>query len=366
MIRDQMYTGLSMRRTDDLRILENRPLIPPAILVEEVPLEPDMAEVVLAGRAEVEACLVGEDDRLVVVVGPCSLHDAAGTLEYVDWHREQSERFSGEMVLLMRAYFEKPRTIVGWKGLINDPDLDGSYRINKGLRLARRLLTEMTRRGVYPATEFLDTAFPQYTADLVCWGAIGARTTESQVHREMASGLSMPVGFKNGTDGNWRSAVEAVLAAKVSHWFPSLTKQGVAAISKTAGNDSCHVILRGGQQTGPNYSSEVVREVSSWLLTNGLHPRVMVDCSHGNSEKDHLRQVEACRAVSAQVESGSRRIFGVMIESNLHEGRQGMVRVEDLKYGVSITDACLSTAQTTPLLEQLAQAVVARRKKGED
>ena len=261
----------------------------------------------------------------------------------------------------MRSYFEKPRTSVGWKGLINDPDLDGSYHINKGLRLARQLLLDVNTMGLPTASEFLDTQIPQHIADLTSWVAIGARTTESQVHRELASGLSMPVGFKNGTDGNTQTAVDAVVAARSPHWFPSVTKQGVSAIFQTAGNDTCHVILRGGTRTGPNYDAEHVGKVCARLAAKGLRETVMVDCSHGNSLKDHAKQAEVAASICEQVASGSWRIFGTMIESHLVEGRQDYAPGQQATYGQSITDACLSLAQTEPLLERFATAQQARK-----
>ena len=256
----------------------------------------------------------------------------------------------------MRAYFEKPRTVVGWKGLINDPDLDQSYHINKGLRLARKLLLDVNDLGLPTATEFLDTQIPQHIADLTSWVAIGARTAESQVHRELASGLSMPVGFKNSTDGSTQAAVDAVLTARSQHWFPSVTKQGVSAIFQTTGNDACHVILRGGTRTGPNYDAVHVAKVCARLAARDLPARVMVDCSHGNSRKDHCRQADAASDLCRQIAEGSQQIFGAMLESNLVEGRQDLVPGRALVYGQSITDACLSLEQTEPLLEQLAQA----------
>jgi 3-deoxy-7-phosphoheptulonate synthase len=267
-----------------------------------------------------------------------------------------ADRLAESLVIVMRTYFEKPRTSVGWKGLINDPDLDESFHINKGLRLARTLLLDVNNLGVPTASEFLDTQIPQHIADLTSWVAIGARTTESQVHRELASGLSMPVGFKNSTDGSAQIAVDAVLTALSPHWFPSVTKQGVSAIFQTAGNDSCHVILRGGTRTGPNYDAEHVAKVCGRLAAKGLRETVMVDCSHGNSHKDHHRQADVAAAICDQIASGSRQIFGAMLESHLVEGRQDYVPGRPAVYGQSITDACLSLEQTEPLLERLAQA----------
>jgi 3-deoxy-7-phosphoheptulonate synthase len=294
-----------------------------------------------------------------VVVGPCSIHDPVAALRYAERLAVLAERWADHLIVVMRVYFEKPRTSVGWKGLINDPDIDGTYHINKGLRLARQLLLDINNIGLPTASEFLDTQIPQYIADLTSWAAIGARTTESQVHREMASGLSMPVGFKNGTNGNVTIAADAVLAARSPHWFPSVTKQGVAAIFETTGNESCHVILRGGVRTGPNYQAEHVRDACRLLAARGLSEMVMVDCSHGNSEKDHRRQAIVARSLAEQVAAGSREIVGVMLESHLVEGRQNYGQGA-LVFGQSITDACISIEQTEPLLEELARGQQAR------
>ena len=342
--------------TDDLRIRDVRPLIPPAILLEEIPISERASNVVADARKAVSRVLDGADARLVVIVGPCSIHDTTSALEYAQRLKAIADRLADRLVVVMRSYFEKPRTVVGWKGLINDPDLDESFHINKGLRLARQLLLDVNDLGLPTASEFLDTQIPQHIADLTSWVAIGARTTESQVHRELASGLSMPVGFKNSTDGGTQIAVDAVLTARSGHWFPSVTKQGVSAIFQTIGNDACHVILRGGTRTGPNYGAEHIAKVCGRLAAKGLCERVMVDCSHGNSHKDHRKQADVVAAVSAQVSSGSRQIFGVMLESHLVEGRQDYVPGQPAVYGQSITDACLSLSQTEPLLEQLAEA----------
>src|SRR5215203_3918336 len=274
------------RQIDDLRITQVRPLIPPAILIEELPISEPASAVVSTTRAAIGNALDGTDPRLVVVVGPCSIHDPIAAIEYARWLKPLAERYADHLIVLMRSYFEKPRTSVGWKGLINDPDLDESYHINKGLRLARKLLLDVNDIGLPTASEFLDTQIPQHIADLTSWVAIGARTTESQVHRELASGLSMPVGFKNSTDGNTQTAVDAVLSARSPHLFPSVTKQGVSAIFETTGNDMCHVILRGGTRTGPNFDQERVAETSDRLRAKGLRPAVMIDCSHANSQKD--------------------------------------------------------------------------------
>ncbi len=345
-----------IRRTDDLRIRDVRPLIPPAILLEEIPISERASIVVSDVRGAIADVIGGRDPRLVVVVGPCSIHDTQAAFEYAERLKKTADRLAGSLIIVMRTYFEKPRTAVGWKGLINDPDLDESYHINKGLRLARKLLLDLNDLGLPTASEFLDTQIPQHIADLTSWVAIGARTAESQIHRELASGLSMPVGFKNSTDGSTQIAVDAVLTARSPHWFPSVTKQGVAAIFQTAGNDACHVILRGGTRTGPNYDAEHIAKVCGRLAAKGLRESVMVDCSHGNSHKNHLKQADVAAAVCEQIASGSRQIFGAMLESHLVEGRQDYVPGEIPVYGQSITDACLSFAQTEPLLEQLAQA----------
>ena len=343
------------QRTDDLRITLVRPLIPPAILLEEIPISDRASNVVANTRQAIADVLKGRDPRLVVVVGPCSIHDTKAGLEYAEGLARLAVSFGDHLIVVMRTYFEKPRTSVGWKGLINDPDLDESYHINKGLRLARKLLLDVNDLGLPTASEFLDTQIPQYIADLTSWVAIGARTTESQVHRELASGLSMPVGFKNGTEGGTQSAVDAVLSARSSHLFPSVTKQGVSAIFQTTGNDTCHVILRGGSRTGPNYDAAHVSEVCATLGAMGLREAVMIDCSHGNSQKNHHRQSDVAASIAQQVAGGSWQIFGAMIESHLVEGRQTYVPGAAAVYGQSITDACLSLEQTTPLLEMLAK-----------
>ncbi len=348
------------RKTDDLRITQVRPLIPPAILLEEMPISERASNVVASARAAIADAITGVDQRLVVIAGPCSIHDTNAALEYAGRLQKMAQRYADSLIVVMRSYFEKPRTSVGWKGLINDPDLDESYHINKGLRLARKLLLDVNDIGLPTASEFLDTQVPQHIADVTAWVAIGARTTESQVHRELASGLSMPVGFKNSTDGTVKTAVDAVLAARSPHWFPSVTKQGVAAIFQTTGNDTCHVILRGGSRTGPNYDAKHVADISAKLRSAGLREAVMIDCSHGNSEKDHRRQSAVATAIAEQVAAGSRQIFGVMLESHLVEGRQDYKPGQPSVYGQSVTDACISLEQTEPLLEQLARAQQAR------
>jgi 3-deoxy-7-phosphoheptulonate synthase len=350
-----------LNRLDDLRITQVRPLLPPAILLEEIPITERASELVAATRQAIAGTLAGLDPRLVVVVGPCSIHDTKAAMDYAERLLPLRKRYEDQLIVTMRSYFEKPRTSVGWKGLINDPDLDESFHINKGLRLARQLLVDLNDMGLPTASEFLDTQIPQYIADLTSWVAIGARTTESQVHRELASGLSMPVGFKNGTDGSTQTAVDAVLSARSPHLFPSVTKQGVSAIFETSGNDTCHVILRGGSRTGPNFDASHVDEVCTRLKARGLRETVMIDCSHGNSNKDHRRQTAVAAAIAEQVCAGSHRVMGVMLESHLVEGRQDYVP-GSATYGQSITDACISLDQTEPILEQLATAQIKRGK----
>ncbi len=347
--------------TDDLRIAQLRPLIPPAILMEEVPLSEKASQTVAATRRALDAILTEEDDRLAVVVGPCSIHDPEAALEYGRFLLEKVTALSGELCIIMRVYFEKPRTTVGWKGLINDPHLDGSFDINNGLRIARGLLAQLADMGLPAGSEFLDTISPQFIADLICWGAIGARTTESQIHRELASGLSMPVGFKNGTDGNVQIALDAIGAACYPHHFLSVTKQGISAIVETAGNVHCHLILRGGSR-GPNYDAASVGAAADKLRAAKLPHRIMVDCSHGNSDKDHKRQPAVARDVAQQVAAGARNIFGVMLESHLVEGNQKQQAGSELVYGQSITDACIGWEDTVAVLEELAVAVATRRK----
>ena len=346
-------------RLDDLRITQVRPLLPPAILLEEIPITERASELVSATRQAIATVLSGQDPRLVIVVGPCSIHDTRAALEYAEKLLPLRQRYADQLIVTMRSYFEKPRTSVGWKGLINDPDLDESFHINKGLRMARQLLVDLNDMGLPTASECLDTQIPQYIADLTSWVAIGARTTESQVHRELASGLSMPVGFKNGTDGSTQTAVDAVLSARSPHLFPSVTKQGVSAIFETSGNDTCHVILRGGSRTGPNFDAPHVDEVCTRLKARGLRETVMIDCSHGNSQKDHRKQAAVAASIAEQVCAGSWRVMGAMLESHLVEGRQDYVAGR-ATYGQSITDACLSFDQTEPILEQLAAAQAKR------
>src|SRR5262245_29202232 len=350
------------KRTDDLRITQVRPLIPPAILLEEIPISERASNVVADTRTAVANVLDGRDDRLIVVVGPCSIHDTKSALEYAERLRTLGVRYADHLIVVMRSYFEKPRTSIGWKGFINDPDLDETFHINKALRAARKLLLDMNDMGLATGSEFLDTQIPQHIADLTSWVAIGARTTESQVHRELASGLSMPVGFKNSTDGNTQTAVDAILSARSPHWFPSVTKEGVSAIFQTTGNATCHVILRGGTRTGPNFEAEHVAKVCAKLAAKGLREAVMIDCSHGNSLKDHEKQKDVARSICEQVAGGSYQVVGAMIESHLVAGRQDYVPGHPAVYGQSITDACISFEQTEPLLEQLAAAQVTRGK----
>ncbi|MCF8178048.1 MAG: 3-deoxy-7-phosphoheptulonate synthase AroG [Sulfuritalea sp.] len=345
--------------TDDVRIREIKELSPPAHLSREFPTTDAAAETTFQARQSVHRVLHGADDRLVVVVGPCSIHDYAAAIEYAQKLHHEAGRFAADLLILMRVYFEKPRTTVGWKGLINDPRMDGSFKINEGLRLARKLLWEVNELGLPCATEFLDTITPQYTADLISWGAIGARTTESQVHRELASGLSCPVGFKNGTDGNMRIAVDAIKAAASPHHFLSVTKAGHSAIVSTNGNEDCHVILRGGKQ--PNFEAPAVEAACLELGKAGLAARVMVDFSHANSSKQFKRQIDVAKDVAAQLAGGEERIFGVMIESHLKEGRQDLTPGKPIEYGVSVTDACLGWEDTLLVLDILANAVQARR-----
>ena len=349
-------TTLMFERTEDLRIRGTNVVLPPVFLEEEMPTTKAVAQTVSEARADIERILSGADMRLLVVVGPCSIHDAQAALEYAGCLRQAATDYRSALCIVMRVYFEKPRTTVGWKGLINDPHLDGSFKINDGLRLARRLLLSLGEMGVPAGTEFLDLIIPQYLAGLVSWGAIGARTTESQLHRQLVSGLSCPVGFKNGTSGNVQIAVDAVLSAANPHTFLGHTKNGQSAIFFTQGNPDCHVILRGGRKT-TNYDAESVTHACLLLEKSGLLPRVMIDCSHANSSKEYTRQPDVCRTVAQQIASGSSNILGVMLESNLREGAQILVPGKPLVYGQSITDACIGWEATAELLDQLANAV---------
>ncbi|OZI61602.1 3-deoxy-7-phosphoheptulonate synthase [Bordetella genomosp. 11] len=351
---------LDTTRIDDVRIGAVRPLISPALLLDELPVSPGIQDLVEGTRASIADVLHGRDDRLVVVVGPCSIHDHDQAMDYARLLKTAADELKEDLLVVMRVYFEKPRTTVGWKGYINDPRLDGSYRINEGLRRARELLLDIAGLGLPTGTEFLDLLSPQFIADLIAWGAIGARTTESQSHRQLSSGLSCPLGFKNGTDGGVQIAADAIVAARASHAFMGMTKMGMAAIFETRGNDDTHVILRGGKQ-GPNYDAASIAACCDILKRAGLREQVMVDCSHANSNKSHSRQVDVARDVGEQIAGGDRRIVGVMIESHLEEGRQDLKPGVPLRRGVSITDACLGWAQTEPVLRQLAQAVRQRR-----
>lgn len=351
--------AMTFSRTDDLRIRELKELLTPAELLRDLPASEAAAELVAATRRRAHEILHGEDDRLLVVIGPCSIHDPAAAREYARRLLAERARHADALEIVMRVYFEKPRTTVGWKGLINDPALDGSYEINRGLRVARELLLGINELGLPAGCEFLDTITPQYLADLVSWGAIGARTTESQVHRELASGLSCPVGFKNGTDGNIKTALDAIAAANHAHHFLSVTKEGRSAIVATTGNDDAHLILRGG--TTPNYDSESVAAVTVALRAAGVRTGLMIDASHGNSSKRYANQISVVADIAAQVAEGDRTIAGVMVESHLVAGRQDLVAGRELVYGQSITDACIAWPESRGVLDTLANAVRARR-----
>jgi 3-deoxy-7-phosphoheptulonate synthase len=344
---------------DDTRIRDIMELAPPAHLLREFPASAVAAATTYEARAAIHRVLHGAEDRLLVVVGPCSIHDYDAAIDYATRLAAVRRESAGDLIIVMRVYFEKPRTTVGWKGLINDPRLDDSFRINEGLRLARRILLEINELEVAAGTEYLDMITPQYIADLIAWGAIGARTTESQVHRQLASGLSCPVGFKNGTDGGVKVAVDAVKAASAPHHFLSVTKGGHSAIVSTAGNEDCHVILRGGRT--PNYDAASVDAVCAELGQAGLAPRVMIDCSHANSQKQYARQIEVAADVAGQVARGDARIIGLMLESHLNPGRQDLLPGQPLEYGVSITDACIGWDATVGVLRELADAVRRRR-----
>lgn len=346
--------------TDDVRITDIRPLISPAILMQDFPASHEVGKVVYDAREEFQRILKKEDDRLAVMVGPCSIHDTVAAIDYAGRLVEARKKYAEDLLLIMRVYFEKPRTTVGWKGLINDPFMDGSYNINSGLRMSRGLLLRLAEMGVPAATEFLDVITPQYISDLIAWGAIGARTTESQVHRELASGLSMPIGFKNGTTGCVQVAVDGIVSAAHPHCFLSVTKQGVSAIVSTSGNDSCHIILRGSAD-GPNYSAEHVAKAWEIQQQSGINNRIMIDCSHGNSHKRWQDQHLVAESVAAQLAAGDDHIGAVMIESNIYSGNQSCDGNGALQYGVSITDACVDWEGTVSMLDTLAAGVRARR-----
>jgi len=347
-------------QTDDLRIQQIKEVSSPTAIHQDFPITDKAAETVYQARQAIHDILNGKDDRVLVITGPCSVHDPAAAREYADRLQQLCEELKDDLLIVMRVYFEKPRTTVGWKGLINDPDIDDSFHINKGLRLARELLLYVNELGVPAGTEYLDLISPQYVSDLISWGAIGARTTESQCHRELASGLSCPVGFKNGTDGGLTIAIDAIRAASQPHHFMSVTKAGHSAIFSTGGNEDCHLILRGGSR--PNYDTESVNIAAEAMEAAGLDSRIMIDLSHANSRKKHRKQIDVGRDVAGQIARGDQRIFGIMIESFLAEGRQDWRQGEEHTYGQSITDACISWDDTAPLLRQLAEAARARRK----
>lgn len=349
-----------MNPTDDLRIAQTKELVSPAIIHEQFPITDQAIATTMLARNEIQGVMAGDDDRIVVVVGPCSIHDPKSAMEYAERLAGLKSELNGELVIVMRVYFEKPRTTVGWKGLINDPDLNNSYCVNKGLGIARNLLLSINNLGVPAGCEYLDLITPQYTGDIVSWGAIGARTTESQCHRELASGLSCPVGFKNGTNGNLKIAVDAIGAASNPHHFLSVTKEGRTAIVNSTGNEFTHIILRGGSD-GPNFSAEYVEQSAEMLRAANLRPNIMIDFSHANSHKTPSRQREACDDVCEQIERGESRVFGVMIESHLVEGNQKVVEGQELTYGQSITDGCIGWAETEELCRNLANAVRSRR-----
>ena len=351
----------TQHNTDDIRIDEIRQLLPPSLLLSELPILESSAQLINSTRSDIDSVLNGLSDKLLVVVGPCSIHDQKAAIDYAEHVKKWISTYSNDLLIVMRVYFEKPRTTVGWKGLINDPSLDNSFDINNGLKIARSLLSEINEMGVPAGTEFLDAISPQYYADLISWGAIGARTTESQIHRELASGLSMPIGFKNGTGGSIKIAVDGIKAASQPHHFLSVTKQGVSGIVKTRGNKSCHIILR-GSSNGPNCDSDSINETSKLLKDNDLPGQLMVDCSHGNSLKDYKRQVSVAENLSEQISNGSKDIASVMIESNLVEGNQKISsNLGDLVYGQSVTDSCVGLEDTEKILSMFADAVQKRR-----
>lgn len=349
-------------QTRDLRIQSIRPLIPPAILIHELPLTDKGTKLVKESRQTIKNILNKKDDRLLVVVGPCSIHDPVAAIDYAGRLKKLADKVSKDVYIVMRVYFEKPRTTIGWKGLINDPYLDNSYAVNQGLRIGRKLLLDIIEIGLPVGCEFLDPITPQFFSDLVSWGAIGARTTESQVHRNMTSGLSMPVGFKNGTGGSLQMAIDAILAAKNQHSFLGVTEQGIAAIVTTTGNDDCHIILRGGAH-GPNYDAESVANTMEALKEAKLPARIMIDTSHGNSSKDYKRQPIVAHDIATQIEAGNKAIVALLIESFIEDGKQPFGPKETLQYGQSITDGCIGWEKTIPVIEELAQAVRNRRAK---
>lgn len=351
---------MSMKyKTDDLRITAMNEVISPEQLHKDCAISESASKLIFDTRTAIHNILNGKDDRLLVIIGPCSIHDTDAAREYATRLKEMRDELGDDLLIVMRVYFEKPRTTVGWKGLINDPNLDESYEINKGLHLARCLLADLNDMDIPAATEFLDLITPQYVADLISWGAIGARTTESQVHRELASGLSSPVGFKNATDGGLQVAIDAIGSASRPHNFLSLTKEGYSAIFATTGNDDCHIILRGGNE--PNYDATHVKQAVKELAAANVQPRLMVDCSHANSQKDHQRQIDVAKDIAQQISQGNENLMGVMIESHLVAGRQDVEEGKELVYGQSITDACINWEDSVSVLKNLADAVKQRR-----
>lgn len=350
------------KKTNDLRVSELKPLITPQEVIKLHPATEQATITTEQARSEAANIIHGTDDRLLVILGPCSIHDTQAALEYGQKLKQAAKDYKSQLNIIMRVYFEKPRTTIGWKGLINDPRLDNSFDINSGLQIARQLLIDLADDKIATASEFLDTISPQYISDLISWGAVGARTTESQIHRELASGLSMPIGFKNGTDGNIQIAIDAISAAANPHHFLGVTQDGSAAIVSTTGNNACHVILRGAN-TGPNYSNQAITNTVELLTSKNSNTRVMIDCSHGNSEKDHTKQSIVAKSIATQISAGNKNITGVMIESHLKEGRQALKNKTNLTYGQSITDACVSWEQTLPMLDTLSEAIEQRRKK---
>ncbi len=349
-----------MQNTNNLRITALKPLITPALILEELPISQAASKSVLTAREKASDILLKDDPRLLVIVGPCSIHDPSAAIEYAKRLKQEIEKHQDDLLIIMRVYFEKPRTTVGWKGLINDPTLDGRFKINKGLHTARQLLLDINNEGVPTGSEFLDTIIPQYISDLTAWSAIGARTSESQIHRELSSGLSMPVGFKNGTTGSIQIAVDAVCAAKEPHHFLGVSPSGLASIVSTKGNNHCHIILR-GSKTGPNYDKDCIAEAEGLLEKSGLNKKIMVDCSHGNSRKDHTKQINVVNDIAEQIKDGNKSICGVMIESNLVAGNQKIDDPKNLTKGQSITDACVDLEETSKMLDILSDAVKSRR-----
>ena len=353
-----------MPTTNNIRIKNLRPLIAPNLLLDEIPINDKAKKTVIYHRQLINDILLNKDQRFLVVVGPCSIHDPDSALDYAQHLKPLAEKYQEQLCIVMRVYFEKPRTTVGWKGLINDPKLDDSFDINHGLRIARSLLLKINELGLATGSEFLDTIIPQYISDLTSWTAIGARTTESQIHRELASGLSMPVGFKNSTTGNIQVAIDAIKAANNAHHFLGISPEGVAAIVATAGNPNCHIILR-GSNSGPNYDPETINKSCEQLQFNQLPTRVMVDCSHGNSSKNYVRQIEVVQEIAARLRQNHSQIFGLMIESNLIEGNQPLIKNKPLTYGQSITDACINWLQTEELLAMLNEAAFFARERNQ-